>query len=146
MRLTEHFFLEEFTRSTSAARAGIDNSLPAEYLPRVQKLAQALENLRQVVGGNPIIIRSGYRCPALNDMTPGSSKTSAHMLGYAADFVIVGIAPLEVCQFIRYTPSIPFDQVIYEYGSWCHLSVDPRFRRELWTKKAGKPYIEGIVA
>ena len=144
MKLTEHFTLEEFTRSDIAARAGISNAPPTAVIERLAGLARALELVRSAVRA-PLIIHSGYRCKALNLLVPGSSPTSAHVLGYAADFTVEGIPVLELCQMTRRTPGLAYDQIIYEYGAWCHLSIDPRAREELWTKKSGEPYKRGLL-
>ena len=37
------------------------------------------------IADTPFIINSGYRCYAHNDSIPGSSRTSSHLLGVAAD-------------------------------------------------------------
>ncbi len=65
MNLTEHFTLEEFTRSSTASRLKIDNSVPKNLMPNVQLTAIKFELVRKALG-KPIIITSGYRCPALN--------------------------------------------------------------------------------
>jgi uncharacterized protein YcbK (DUF882 family) len=143
MKLTRHFSLEEFTRSNLAARSGIDNSAPPEVLPRLRTLATTLENIREFVSA-PIFISSGFRCGALNSLTPGSSPTSGHRLGWAADINATGIPPLELAQMILHSP-VRFDQLIFEYGAWVHISVHPRMRRQVLTKKTGKPYLEGLV-
>ena len=59
MQLTEHFTLEEFTRSTVASRLKIDNSVPDELMPNIQLTAIKLELVRQALG-KPIVITSGY--------------------------------------------------------------------------------------
>ncbi|WP_256122119.1 D-Ala-D-Ala carboxypeptidase family metallohydrolase, partial [Gilliamella sp. wkB72] len=84
MKLTEHFTLEEFTRSTTASRLKIDNSVPTELMPNIKLSAAKLELVRHALG-KPIIITSGYRCPALNARV-GGVATSAHTKGLAVDF------------------------------------------------------------
>lgn len=142
--LSENFSLEEFTKSSIAARAGIDNTPSQTQIACLRKLALVLEQIRAALGG-PIVISSGFRCPALNLLIPGSAPNSAHTLGFAADFTIPRIAVLELCKTISHLP-LKFDQIIYEYESWCHLSVDPRERGMLLTKKSNQPYVEGLVA
>ena len=46
-KLTEHFDWAEVTRSDTASRMGIDNSLPSALLPTVQKTATKLERVRE---------------------------------------------------------------------------------------------------
>lgn len=63
------------------------NGFPVE--PNI-KLIKILDQLRREEG-KPINITSGIRCKKYNDSLDGSSPTSAHMDGDAADFNIYGI-------------------------------------------------------
>ena len=84
LHLTEHFTLVEFERSATAQACGIDNNVPAKYVPVLQQLCkEVLEPLRSFVGG-PIVISSGYRCNQLN-VKVGGAYASQHTLGEAAD-------------------------------------------------------------
>lgn len=146
MQLSEHFNLNEFTISQTATRKGIDNTPSAPVIERLRMLAATLERVRGLLGNSPIRISSAYRCKELNRAI-GSGDSSAHLLGYAVDFTcpIFG-TPKEVAQEIA-ASSIKFDQLIYE-GTWIHLSIDPRNRRELLTAtfKNGKAnYTKGIA-
>ena len=146
MQLSEHFNLNEFTISQTATRKGIDNTPSAPVIERLRMLAATLERVRGLLGNSPIRISSAYRCKELNRAI-GSGDSSAHLLGYAVDFTcpIFG-TPKEVAQEIA-ASNIKFDQLIYE-GTWIHLSIDPRNRRELLTAtfKNGKAtYTKGIA-
>ena len=57
MKLTEHFTLEEFTRSLTASRLKIDNSVPQNLMPNVQLTAIKLELVRKALD-KPIISTS----------------------------------------------------------------------------------------
>ena len=84
MQITEHFTVEEFERSSTADRLGIANRVPAALLPNLRTLCvEVLEPLRAFTG-KPIVISSGYRCPALNRAVGGVSQ-SQHLRGEAAD-------------------------------------------------------------
>ena len=84
LQLSEHFTLAEFERSATAQACGIDNNVPAKYVPVLQQLCkEVLEPLRSYVG-QPIIISSGYRCNQLN-IKVGGAYASQHTLGEAAD-------------------------------------------------------------
>jgi hypothetical protein len=145
MKLSEHFNLDEFTASQTAVRRGIDNTPPPAVTERLRMLAATLEQVRSLLGNNSIRISSGYRCLDLNRAI-GRGNLSAHVLGYAVDFTCPKFGtPKEVANKIAESP-IKFDQLIYE-GTWIHLSVDPRNRREVLTAhfKNGKAkYTKGL--
>lgn len=129
MNLTQHFTLDELTASGVAARLGIDNSATMLVIDHLKVLAQGLEEVRDLLGA-PIHINSGYRCSKLN-LAIGGSSTSAHMSGFAADFVspIFG-DPTHVFEAIR-ASKIQFDQLILEFGQWVHISFAPAMRGEV---------------
>lgn len=145
MKLSEHFSLDEFTASETATRKGIDNIPPPAVTERLRMLAATLEQVRTLLGNNSIRISSGFRCLELNRAI-GSGDLSAHVLGYAVDFTCPKFGtPKEVANKIAQSP-IKFDQLIYE-GTWVHLSIDPRNRREVLTAHFGKgktSYTKGI--
>lgn len=120
MKLSEHFDLEEFTRSQTAARLCIDNTPPLGVVANLSRLAITLEAIRNACSGRPITISSGYRCPTLNQRI-GGSRTSAHMDGRAADIHVRGMSPVSVAQAIV-NADIELDQLIYE-GAWVHVGI-----------------------
>ena len=120
MKLTEHFYLEEFVVSQTATRAGIDNTPPPEVMENLRRLCEfVLEPLRLSYG--PVLISSGYRCPTLNAAIGGAAK-SQHTRGEAADISVRGRSLAEVYNFLRI--NVPFDQLIREFppGGWIHVS------------------------
>jgi zinc D-Ala-D-Ala carboxypeptidase len=128
MNLTAHFTLEELVFSSLAVRLKLDNTPSAEVIEHLKLLAMGLEQLRSRLAA-PIHIDSGYRCPLLNAVVHGAVH-SAHMSGYAADFVCPGFgSPLEIVRLIKNSDLI-FDQCIEE-GTWVHISLDPHSRREI---------------
>lgn len=132
MKLTEHFTLEELIFSETAIRHGLDNTPNEDVIDNLRLLASHLEEVRSLLGV-PIIISSGYRCPALNRAV-GSKDTSAHVQGLAADFTAPAFgSPLKICQEIRDCSAIRFDQLIHEFGTWVHFGVAVAPRRELLT-------------
>ena len=146
MQLSKNFKLNEFTASQTATRKGIDNTPAAPIIERLRMLANTLEQVRTLLGDNSIRISSGYRCLALNRAI-GSGDSSAHVQGYAVDFTCPNFGtPKEVANKIAES-DIKYDQIIYE-GTWIHLSVDPRNRRDVLTAhfKGGKAsYTKGIA-
>jgi len=134
MQLTQHFTLEELTFSSTAQRLGIDNSPTPTIAAHLTRLAMGLEQIRALLGA-PMHIDSGYRCPALNKAV-GGVPDSAHVHGYAADFVCPDYgSPLMIARAIAGS-GIAFDQVIQE-GSWVHVSFDPRLRHQALTASFG---------
>lgn len=144
MKLTDHFTLDELTRSSTAQRLDIDNDPPPDVFQHLLELANGMERVRALLG-YPIRINSGYRSPALNQAV-GGAKQSAHMQGWAADFVCPGFGP--PLQIVRHLASngLRFDKCIQE-GTWVHISFDPRARRQLLTAHFGPhgtTYTEGV--
>jgi len=121
--LSPHFALSEFLVSETAAREGIDNTPSPEIIEQLKRTAALLEEVRTLLGGQPIIICSGYRCLELNRAI-GSSDTSQHIQGQAADFTCPGYGtPLQIAEAIyAANPPIEFDQLIHEFDSWVHIS------------------------
>ena len=86
IQFTPHFELKEFTESATARRHGIANEPPFEAVENLKALCVfTLEPLREELG-SPLIITSGYRSKAVNDLITHHSSTSQHMKGQAADF------------------------------------------------------------
>lgn len=142
MKLSPHFALSEFTVSQHV-RSGVSNDPGPKEKENLQALAELLEQVRELCGNKPVLISSGYRSPAINRLVGGSAN-SQHMLGLAADFTIPGFGtPFDVCKRIIES-GIAFDQLIYEYGSWVHLSATPRPRRSILSKFTGTPYLVGL--
>ena len=143
MRLSEHFSLEEMTFSETASRRGFDNNPPKEVFDNLVRTASLLEQVRKITN-RPITISSGYRCKELNQAV-GSSETSQHRLGCAADFKVKGMSPDEVVKAII-ASDIQFDQLIREFDSWTHISVPndiyltPRNQVLIIDSKGVRPY------
>lgn len=144
MKLSDHFTLEELTVSETAVRKGLDNTPSLEIIENLKKLASSLEVVRAILGF-PIHINSGYRSLAVN-IAIGGSKTSAHMQGYAADFVCPQFGkPIDIVKKLANT-KLAFDQLIQE-GNWVHISFDPKMRHQVLTANFinGKAqYVNGI--
>ena len=136
MQLSEHFTLEEFTRSSDATKFGIDNAPTAAHLENLKKTAAFFEKVRALLGGEPIRITSGYRSPALNDKV-GGTETSAHPQGLAGDFRHPSLTPLECARRIR-ASNLQFDQVILETSRGVvHIGIGPGSRRKTGEQRDG---------
>ena len=145
MMLTPHFSLAELTFSATAQRRQIDNSPPPSVLRNLNQLAVGLEDVRAALDGLPIRINSGYRCPALNRIV-GGARLSAHLDGWAADFVCPDFgSPLEIVRALAKS-DITFDKLIQEV-TWVHISFAPEGRRQLLTAHfgvGGTTYTAGV--
>jgi hypothetical protein len=128
--MSEHFSMQELTFSSTAERLGIDNEPNAEVAAVLLETAELLEQVRELLG-KAMHIDSGYRCPLLNHAVGGAGN-SAHMTGYAVDFICPDYGyPLEIVKTIEGS-GIKFDQLIQE-GTWVHISFAPTMRQMVMT-------------
>lgn len=150
MQLSPHFSLAEFTASATASSHRIANTPDAAQIAAMKLLcAKVLEPLRAHFG-KPVRITSGFRSPRLC-LAVGSSATSQHARGEAADLEIPGIDNVTVAGFIR--DRLPFDQLILENyvrgrpnSGWIHVSYrDGRLRKETLTYSR-RAYFNGLLA
>lgn len=120
----KYFTMGEMMRSTTAERKGIDNKCTKEDAVRLKALIEhVLDPLREAYG-KPIVVTSGYRCPALNKAV-GGSATSDHMRGCAADIHGTPNTKAENKRLFYMIQSLnlDFDQLIDEKNfSWVHVS------------------------
>lgn len=86
--LSPHFSLHEMVKSSMATRHRINNTPSDPTIIKNLKIlcTQVLEPARKEYG-HPLIITSGYRCPALNTMV-GGAACSYHTMGKAADIAL----------------------------------------------------------
>jgi len=126
IQLSKNFYLDEFTRSQTATRHGIEIEVNrgTRLFDNLQRLCQEiLQPLRDNLGS--VHVTSGYRPPKVNQLI-GGATTSRHLRGLAADIVVTGHSPLKVAQWLdRHRMTLPFDYCIHEFGRWVHVSVPP---------------------
>ena len=88
----KYFSIEELAKSASAERLAIDNTPPRAARKMLTILVeQLLDPIRRRYGA-PIVVTSGYRCPALNTAVGGVAN-SHHIVGCAADIVAPLLSP-----------------------------------------------------
>ena len=116
--MTPHFSLAEMTYTDHRT---LDNTPDPAALANLQRLAEFLERVKELLRFRPVMINSAYRSKAVNDAV-GSKDTSQHRLGCAADIRVPGMTPDEVVQAVIGS-SLPFDQCIREFDSWTHISI-----------------------
>ena len=141
MNLSPHFTLEELTTTDHRE---FENTPNASEIANLTRLADFLEQVREAVGGKPIMVNSAFRSKQVNDAV-GSKDTSQHRIGCAADIRVPGVTPDQVVKAVI-TAKLPFDQLIREFDRWTHISIpnDPKGKargQTLIIDKAGvRPY------
>jgi uncharacterized protein YcbK (DUF882 family) len=137
-QLSTNFSLKELTRSDTAIRKGIDNTPNDEQLINLTHLSIfILQPVRDKFGSTTV--NSGLRVLELNRAI-GSSDTSQHRKGEAADIECKAVSNLELAKWIR--DNLDFDQVILEAydgvdptSGWVHVSyrADRKNRKKCLT-------------
>lgn len=134
---TPHFALMEFTESPTAKKRGIDNTPTPAVVNNLYNLCvNTMEPLREELQ-LPVIITSGYRAKALNDILSHSSHKSQHLQGLACDFYVgwnknnrgqSGVCDLnarerliKAFRLILTSEKIDYDQLIL-YPNFIHVS------------------------
>lgn len=152
----KHFSIRELSRSETASRKGINNTPNSAIVNALTALIDnVLDPLREKWGA-PIIVTSGYRCPALNRAIGGASG-SQHTKGEAADIRTLSDSREDNMKLLKclLDSGIEFDQVIAENvdgagrPDWIHVSFTRsranRKKRTTMKKIAGRTtYINGI--
>lgn len=139
--LSPHFTLAEMCESQTAKKHGIANIPSGEAVANMHRLCEGcLEPLREALG-LPIIITSGYRTKALNDIIVHSARKSLHVSGQAADFYVEGASRRELLikafHLIIVNEGIDYDQLIL-YPTFIHVSyVSRAANRHKLTKANG---------
>ncbi|KKI20456.1 D-Ala-D-Ala carboxypeptidase family metallohydrolase [Sphingomonas sp. Ag1] len=133
--LSPHFTLSEMTVTST----GLNNQPTPAHLANLKVAAAGMEKVRAALG-KPILVNSAYRSAAVNRKV-GGVPTSAHCQGYAVDFRVKGMTPLEICRALV-AAGIKFDQLIEE-GTWTHISFAPAMRGQVLTMRNGK-YSAGL--
>ena len=116
--LSKHFTLDELTVTDHRE---FDNSPTQEEISNLQRLAQLLEQVKETLGGKPVMINSAFRSKQVNDAV-GSKDSSQHRVGCAADIRVPNMTPDEVVRAII-ASEIGYDQIIREFDRWTHISV-----------------------
>tara|TARA_B100000745_G_scaffold273997_1_gene202735 strand:- start:298 stop:762 length:465 start_codon:yes stop_codon:yes gene_type:complete len=153
VRLSENFTLQEFTKSQTAIRKGLDNTPAEAHIENAKELfANVVQKVRDNFGVT--IINSGYRGPDLN-YAIGGSNTSQHTRGQAVDIECPGTPNYDVAKWVE--DNLEFDQLILEFytpgipdSGWVHVSYTTEDNRKQCLtamKENGKTiYKPGLVA
>lgn len=126
MDIPKYFDLEELLQSNTALDEKIENLPSWLIIEHLNMLALFLDGIREAWGSS-IIVNSGYRSKALNSAIKGSSPTSVHRLGYAADIRPGNGKITEFKKFIvEYLKDKDYDQCIIEKSGnsqWIHIGL-----------------------
>ena len=128
-KISKNFSLQEFEKSDTATRLGINNTIKDEFVK--ENIKALVDNILQPLRdkwGEPLTINSGYRCPQLNKAV-GGVPTSQHCLGQASD---VGCEDPYALAKLAKRMRLDYDQCIL-YPTFVHFSYrkDEENRRQL---------------
>jgi len=117
MRISKHFDDKEFSCHCGCGEKGIDSGL-----------VRILEKVRTHFD-TPVRVTSGRRCSTWNE-AQGSTSTSQHLKGMAADIQITGINPDIVA---RYVDKIMPEGGLGRYHTFTHIDV--RAKKARWDNR-----------
>lgn len=134
-QLSQHFSFFELTKTKNADLQEANRASATLWVPSLKTLCATI--LEPIRGDRPLCVNSGFRSWELNSSTHGSSPTSQHPRGQAADIYRKGQSTEglfdEVLRLFK-EKKIPFGQLIHEqalrdYGavSWVHVSLGASF-------------------
>jgi zinc D-Ala-D-Ala carboxypeptidase len=127
MRLTNNFSLNEFTISQEAERHGYKNEPNEKQIENLRLLCvNVLQPLREIINV-PIFINSGFRSFDVNAAI-GGKFNSQHLEGKAADLIVPSTNLVDVFNIVL--QKLSFDQLIYEFGKWIHVSWNGELNRK----------------
>ena len=133
VRLSKNFTIQEYIKSQTALRQGIDNTPTEEHMGNATALFRnVVQKVRDQFGVT--VINSGYRGEALNKAVGGSSK-SQHCKGEAVDIECPGTPNYDVAKWIE--DNLDYDQLILEFytpgipdSGWVHVSYKSEGNRK----------------
>ena len=132
MNLSAHLTAAEYTKSDTAKRKGIDNSMTAEHTENAKVLAAKVFEPIRLHFAKPIYLSSGYRSKALNTAIGGSLSSqhcSAEAMDLDQDDRGTGVSNKMVFDYIK--ANLKFTQLIAEFPingnlSWVHVSYNEK--------------------
>jgi zinc D-Ala-D-Ala carboxypeptidase len=118
LKVSPNFYWEE---ATVTQQRGLDNTPPLVAIPSlVMVFNEQMEQVRALLDC-PIHINSGFRSIEVNAAV-GGAATSQHCKGQAVDWTPMKEVSLKEAYDAIVASNIVFDQLIYEFGSWLHIS------------------------
>lgn len=145
-KISENFYLDEFTDSATAKAKGILNVPTEDQVAALKYVVVKIVQPTRSHFKRPLTINSGFRSSKLN-VAVGGVATSQHCYGEAVDLEVPGVPNKDVAEWIA--GNCPFDQIILEFynpaegpnSGWVHVSLkrDGKNRRNrLVAYKDGK--------
>ena len=124
--ISKNISWDEAVKSKTAEKHDIENIPNENQIQEMKKLAKNIFEPLRKWAGHPIRVNSFFRSPELC-LAIGSSLTSQHSLGQAADFEIFGVSNQELAHWID--KNLDYDQLILEFwkpeeknSGWIHCS------------------------
>lgn len=112
--LTRNLSRSEFECKCGCGFAAADHAL-VEILQEVRDRFEVTYKQAK-----PLVITSACRCPQHNQAV-GGAKKSKHMLGIAADFLLIGVDPSEIYDHL--SNAFPDKYGVILYPGWVHLDM-----------------------
>ena len=117
-----YFTINELCYSATAQANGINNTPNATQRNALTALVDTVLDPLRRAWGKPILVNSGYRCPALNKAV-GGVASSQHLRGEAADITTGSAQSNKQLYDLAISLRLPIDQLIGERGyTWLHIS------------------------
>lgn len=117
-----YFTINELCYSATAQANGINNAPNATQRNALIALIDTVLDPLRKAWGKPILVNSGYRCPALNNAV-GGKPSSQHLRGEAADITTGSPQSNKQLYDLAISLRLPIDQLIGERGyTWLHIS------------------------
>ena len=131
-----YFTINELCYSATAQANGINNTPTATQRNALTALVDTVLDPLRRAWGKPILVNSGYRCPALNNAV-GGKASSQHLRGEAADITTGSPQSNKQLYDLAISLRLPIDQLIGERGyTWLHISHKPTGynRHQYWAQ------------
>lgn len=149
-KLSQHFTLQEMTKSQTATRLGLDNTPSEAHIEALKAICiHVMEPIREAANA-PVVVSSGFRSKFLCEEI-GSSVTSQHAKGEAVDFEVIGTDNYTMACWIK--ENLEYDQLILEFyqsgkpnSGWIHVSYkDCGQNRNQSLTFDGRRYRKGLI-
>jgi uncharacterized protein YcbK (DUF882 family) len=132
--VTDHFALGEFAQRKWSGGPGLP--YPADWVAdRLLPLCEALEIVREALGGRVVTILSGYRSAAFNAALEGAARKSQHVQGRACDIRVAGVSADRVHDTVLRLSRegrIPQIRGLGRYPTFTHLDTRPSKTLARW--------------